>query len=368
MNQNTHLPNLLADLNVIELSDGRIRVKATGINPETGMIYKELGTVIGKPFTKKFRENAVRNAIKSLEDKYLAVFGDETATEQDMRDAFELVSASVIYDHLRLSPMWHSDSTNKQAVTFFKRNVLPLILPFANSSARMFLPSDRDEIEQTLIADAEQRNGGKYASAVDATHTRLQQADIIYSHMQDRDYRLPDLRLSSNEPHPRAPLPEQLKFLPRSVLSTFYQRLYDLIETDPRLVFFAVFVIFGLRPAEAAARKPSDIVWRETYCCAEVSSQERGGLLDSRLKNEYSRRIIIIPYWGMYILKRCCELIGEDYPSDNHSMNIAVQCAEQVKQILMLAGCSKMILQETVSYCYPIKSFVSLPGAKPWNC
>ena len=176
----------------------------------------------------------------------------------------------------------------------------------------MFLPSDRDGIEKTLTADAEQRNGGKHDSAVDATRFRLRQADIIYSHMQDKDYRLPDLRLSSNEPHPRAPLSEQLKFPPRSVLSTFYQRLYDL--------------------------------------------------------NEYSRRIIIIPYRGMYILKRCCELIGEDYPSDNRSMSIAVQCAEQVKQILMLAGCSKMILQETVSYCYPIKSFVSLPGAKPWNC
>ena len=151
----------------------------------------------------------------------------------------------------------------------------------------------------------------------------------------------PELRLSSDEPYAHAPKAEQIQFIPLALWSM----ISALVESAPKFVFFMVFVLHGLRPAEAAARKPSDIIWFNTYCIAEVKTQERNGKLDTRLKNEYSRRWIVISYWGMCLLKRCCELIGEDYPQDDEAMNNAVECTLRAKQMLIECGMSTDMME-----------------------
>lgn len=342
----TTISNLVADVTFKELKDGHFRVVAVGVNPEDDTKYTELGTVTSKPYSRKRRELAVNEVRTKLENSYLELYSGRPASEEDLRAAFAHVKEAVMADHMHLSPRWKHKSTNEAAVVFFERNVLNLILSFADPAKRMFLPSDRDAIEQALVEIAERRNDHDRDKAVEAVRKRLRDADIIYAHMRDQDDRLPELRLSSDAPFTPAPKPEQVKFLPRPVLARFYRLLFKLAEKVPRFVFFCIFVVYGLRPAEAAARKPADIVWHETYCTAEVSSQERNGKLDPKLKNEYSRRVIIISYWGMQLLRRCCDRIGENYPHDENAMNIAVDCAKRVKELLMECGCGEGILTE----------------------
>ena len=340
----TSIPDLVANVTVKECGEGRIRALATGINPEDDMEYLDLGRVSSKPYSRKRQEIAVNEVRTKLETIYKDFYGNIPASAEDMKAAFDQVKDAVMHDHMHLHPRWTHDSTNKGAIVFFERNTLSYLLPFADPSKRMFLPSDREAIEQALIEISKNRNGHDHARAVESVQKRLREADIIYSHLQDRDNRLPKLRLSSDAPFTPVHKTEQIKYLPRGILMKFYLQLFDLVKKYPRFVFFCVFVVFGLRPAEAAARKPSDIHWEATYCTAEVSSQERGGFLDPQLKNKYSRRVIIISFWGMQLLKCCCEQIGKDYPHDERSMNIAVDCSLRVKRLLLECGCDETFL------------------------
>lgn len=342
----TSIPSLIADINVKELKDGRIKVVGIGRNPESDEQYKELGHVISKAVIRKYRELAVNTVINELERRYHNIFGLIPATPDDMRAAFVQVKGDVENGSIRLCPKWRALSTNMHALTHFERNTLELLLPYADPGNHMFLSSDRDAIEADMIAICERSNGGNEAAAKEAAHKYLKDADIIYNNMRDKNERLPEIRLSSDAPVVRAPREEQLKALPRALLTQFYSRLAELVETEPYKVFFAVFVIFGLRPAEAAARKPSDLVWYDTFCVAEVSSQEKNGKLDTRLKNEYSRRISIIPYWGKCLLSKCCQVIGANYPQDNQAMNSALECASWVKNLLLEIGISQSFIQD----------------------
>ena len=298
---------LIADVTIKVTKDGRIRATAIGRDPETETVYTELGKVTSKVYPWSRRETAINEAIHKLETVYYQHYGNATATAEDMVSAFKQVQDTVVNDGQRLSPRWKSASTNNIAIQYYERNVLPLLLPFADSSKRLYLASDRDAIEQTLIEATERRNGQDHERALESVHTHLREADIIYQHMLDRNSSLPEIRLSSDAPFTRAPKPEQIKYLPRHILLQFYKHLANIADEDPRFVLFAVSVVYGMRPAEAAARKPSDIYWAGTYCVAEVSSQERAGKLDPRLKNDYSRRPVIISYWGMRLLQRCCK-------------------------------------------------------------
>lgn len=69
-------------------------------------------------------------------------------------------------------------------------------------------------------------------------------------------------------------------------------------------------------------------------------------MLCDKLKNEYSRRIIIIPYWGKVLLERCCERIADNYPQDNHAMHCSKECSLWVKQLLIEIGVEEEYINE----------------------
>ena len=340
----TSIQNLLADITVKKTRKGLYYAIARGVDPETEKVYKQLGTVSSKKVSSMRIQFAINAVITKLEQRYLDFFGREPVTSDDMISAFNKLKDAVLNDNMRLSPKWTSPATNKAAIAYFERNVMDQILPYANSNDRMFLPSDRAQIEATLIAETEARRVD-HDGAVEISRRHLVEADIIYQHMREINDRLPELRLSSDEPYVRASKVEQIKFIPLSILGALCSMISGLVESAPKFVFFMVFVLHGLRPAEAAARKPSDIIWFSTYCTAEVKTQERNGKLDTRLKNEYSRRRIVISYWGMSLLKRCCEKIGEDYPQDDEAMNIAVECALRAKQMLIECGMTTNMME-----------------------
>ena len=345
----TKYPQLVAEITIKKLKDGRLRVKGTGIEPEESRPYEKLVPVTSKAVSEKRKQFGINEVIHKLEIAFEKNYGPGLADEKDMQKAFDTVKTKVLNDGFRLSPRWKSFSTNKSAISFFERHVLQLLLPFANQNNRQFLDSDRLSIRNTLENRLIRENREKVATeATAAAENRMVEASIIYAHMRDEDERIPELKLTSDASVAKFPKAEQLKSLPREMLMSFYSMLKSSLDDGDiehaKKVFFAVFVVFGLRPAEAAALKPNNIVYADTYCIAEVAAQERNGKLDAHLKNEYSRRIIIISYWGRCLLKRCEDIIGNDYPHDDNAMNSAVKCSRWTKDLLLQSGMDNTLI------------------------
>ena len=355
-NYSTHIPGLIAVVTIKELKDGRVRAEAEGIEPEDEKPYDKLGKVISKAVSSKRKQFAINEAIKKLEDLFFLRYGHKPADEDDMAQAFRTIKRRVLEEDFALSPGWTSKTTNEHAISFFERNILMLLLPFSNPEKRQFLDKDRLEIRNSLARryDKSKDTDDISTSALESAEKRMVEASIIYAHMQNEDERLPSLLLRSDAPVHKAPKKEQLKSLPRTVLIQFYKLLKEHVQEAAKnvtnetkkasaieiakKVFFAVLVIFGLRPAEAAGLKPNDIVYMKGYCIAEVSRQERDGMLDHRLKTNYSRRLIIISYWGHCLLKLCASVIGDNYPKDDCAMNNAVECSRWTKNLLIKSG------------------------------
>ena len=342
----TSIPALCAEIRIKELKDDCIRVVATAYRAEDETRIDEIGTVAGRKTSRKRKQHAINAAIQELEDRYVQVYGIQPLDKRGFLAAFDALEEAVTEQGLRLRSSWKSPQTNSKILTYTEKNIFPLIYPYLGPNSQLFLETDRQEIEDKLIQDYMQKNGGTKERARAKIRDRLDQADCVLANMRDFDHRIPLLHLCPQTPRDRVPSPEQAKDLPRKLLMLFYRRLRELVDSLPYFVFFAVMVIFGLRPAEAAARKPNEIVWHDTYCTLEVTSQERNGKCDKKLKNEYSRRIIIISYWGMCLLRMCCDRIGDDYPRDDVAMNSAVENAQRVKEMLIECGLESETMQQ----------------------
>lgn len=327
---------IIADLSAKEMKDDKVVVSGYAVRRDDESIVEEIGKVVGDPKNKKYKDLAINSAITKIVNAYNIYIGYQPPTQEDLVNTFANLRRDVLSDAmLVLYPRWKARATNENALTFFERNVLDLLKPFFGPNAKAFLPSDRDAIEGKLTETIAKRSRCSEESARENAQQRLRDADIIYSHLRERDSRFPDIRLAPAVPLKHQPKPEQVKYLPYNVLCKFYKIVKETAKTDPKFALFCVMVIFGLRPAEAAGRKPTDITWHDKFCTIKVDTQERGGILDPRMKNDYSPRVLIIPYWGKKILETCCREIGDDFPKDEHAMNIAVDCAARVKAILI---------------------------------
>ena len=342
----TQVPELVVDITVDEYKDNTVRVRGIGVNPETNVIYKDLGTAISKRVSRKRQTYQINYVRKGLESRYAARYGSVLADANLMQRAFDILRYRVEEDHYRLKPQWDKDSTNLAAIGHFDRNGLALLKPFADPNQRLFLECDRREIEDSLVNKVMRRNGGRQDAARVDAQNHLADWELILKRMREIDPRLPELNLVPAVRAKRVPPKEQVKYLPRPLLMKLYSKLKTLVAVAPKMVFFAILVIFGLRPAEAAACKPCNIRWHSTYCTLLVTHQEIKGMLCDKLKNEYSRRIIIIPYWGKVLLERCCERIADNYPHDNHAMHCSKECSLWVKQLLIEIGVEEEYINE----------------------
>ena len=335
----TKYPALNVDIKERMLKDGRVRISGTAICVEDQSEYADIVPYETKPVTLKRKNSAITEAITAIEARYLGTHMRKTLTGEDIRTAFASVAAKVA-DGMRLKPTWRASSTNKQVIQFFERNTLALVIPHL-ASGRMFLEEDREALLEQMTEICSRHGSADREAARENAVKRLEEAELILSHMRDCDALIPELSLAPAGFTTRAYRKEQIKMLPLPVLLAFFAALCCLIQQFPKEVFFAVLVTYGLRPAEAAGVKPSDLVWFSTYCVVPVQYQEVNGKLSDHLKNKYSARLVTISSWGMSILRECCALIGEDYPKDDRTMNSSPACAEWVKARLIEAGATE---------------------------
>lgn len=337
-------PELCVDIKEHRLKDGRVRITAAAIRAEDEAEYTDIAPYTTKPVSRKRINSAIAEAISIIEARFFESCGGEKLTEEAVNAAFKEVKTAV-ENGLHLKPSWKAPRTNGNAMLFFERNTLSLLMPLLLSE-HVLLDEDIEALREQMVAICSQHGSANMMIARENAMKHLEEAEIILAHMIDHDARIPDVKLISPDYSARAYREEQKKMLPLPVLQRFYRTLYAWVVKEPKKVFFAVLVIFNLRPAEAAGTKPSDIEWHDSFCGARIEHQEIDGKQSARMKNEYSRRRIIIPFWGMKLLQRCCELIGADYPSDDRAMNDAVVCAAWVKQLLIECGATEAQIAE----------------------
>lgn len=337
-------PELCVDIREQHMKDGRVRVTGTAIRAADDTEYLDIAPYQTKPVTYKRVNGAITEAIDIIASRYYETYGEGELTKEAFQKAFEAVEAAVQNGH-RLKPSWDSESTNNDVIRFFRRNTLLLICPKL-ISGRMFLEEDQRELQAEMTSICARHGSESDLAAQENAKKRLMQAEIVLSHMRDYDPRIPEVRLTSPDFSACPYRDEQIKMLPIPVLLRFYRELFSLVDNEPYKVFFAVLAVINLRPAEAAGTKPSDIFCYDSFCSIRVCHQEEAGKLTTRMKNDYSKRWVVATYWPMQILKRCCELIGDDYPADDSAMNCAAECAAWSKQLLIECGATETQLKE----------------------
>lgn len=338
---------LCVDIKERFLKDGRVRITATAISAEDVTEFENIASYVSKPVSLKRINSAIAEAIAVIESRYYDIYGEGELNEAAFCKAFDHV-ADDVNNGMHLMPDWDSASTNNDVIRFFRRNTLKLLIQVIVKT-RLFLEEDRDALYTEMTKICARHGSRSELAAQENASKRLKQAEIVLSHMRLYDARIPDIKLTSPEFIARARRDEQVKMLPIHVLRRFYRLLYSYVATDPKKVFFAVLVIFNCRPAEASGAKPSDIEWYDDFCCARINHKEINWTLSNKLKNSYSKRRIIIAYWGMHLLKQCCVSIGEDYPKDDKAMNNSVECAAWVKHLLIESGATEAQLKEISS-------------------
>lgn len=327
----------------------RARAKVSDVNDN---VIPEFGTFTSKPQLIKNQQLAVNEVIEKAEKRYQMIYGGTPATAEDLQNAFDAVVEAVESGALRIMPTWKQISTNKQELVHFSRHCLPILKEFINMNNDRFTDSDRRELYEHLVAEAEKNIRSKEAVKEKAkvlAEDRMEKYDAIYAHMRNQISKLPELSLKPGSHTKPTPAPEQVKSLPRRVLMRFYRRVKELVITDAKFAFFVILVIFGLRPGEAAARKPGDIKFYDKFCVVYVNSSVENGKIKKSLKNDFSRRLVVIAFWGMCKLKTCIDLIGDDYPKDDTPMNNANICASRVKELLLDCGAYEASLEEIAS-------------------
>lgn len=333
----TKYPDLFAALTYKNLPDGKTRVTAIPIHQDQSR-WSELAPYTTKPVTPSRLASAEAEAIARLVAAYENLYGTDVITADDIVKVVEAINNDVKSNNLRLRTTWAATSTNLMALLFFERNTLEQLKPYLVTSQRkQFFDSDRQSIEDNLTSICARHCGGDLDKAREAAQKHLAEADIILDHIRTR-CPVPDIKLSRDF-IVRADRDEQIKMLSLTVLATVYDTLpKDYLPSKPKIVFFAVLCIFGLRPAEAAGTLPCDILFFEDYCVVDVKHQEVDGLRSTRMKNPYSPRKVIIPLWGKTLLKQCVDLIGTNYPTDGTAMLKSADVAPLVKALLLKCG------------------------------
>lgn len=347
MYHRTKFSNLIVDIEVNDYKKDKHVARGIAINPVTGAKFDEIAPVRSKAVPKNRIYYAQREVLTKIEKQFSQLYGSKPANGELLETTFARLCDDVA-NGATVHYTWRSKNTNERALLYFKRNVLPLLVPFMDPS-RIMLDTDRLTIADSLVSECIKNSGGKALNPKENAYNHLYNAGIIYNRLRELEPRLPELQLSPELFIERSPRPEQLKSLPRPMLTRFFLKLTELAENEPYKVFFAIACVMGCRPAEAAALKPNSIIWygqNEQFCVAMINGQEQKGKIIHELKNEYSRRTIIIPYWGRALLSKCCEAIGENYPKDDQAMNVASNCAKWVKDLLIKCAGNDLKVKE----------------------
>lgn len=324
MYYSTSLPDLVVEIKATPRHDGSYTIVGHAIDRETDARIEDLAP-IRRMARSKGQLPAVRNQIISTLTRRYETLHHSTDPPGDIMTEIKSALTQLqqeVAGGMRLTPRWAAESTNAAALKYFTRNTINILKPYLTGE-REYLPSDCADIELALTVSVSKTSpdniipteGEPFDSSTLPGSTkilvkrRLDEANVIMARLEELIPQLPHFRLECTFEGEGAILPEQRKSLPHDVFRTFIKKLESRIDTHPDLVFCAVHMVYGCRTGEAAARIPEDVTLYDDFAVAKIISQEIDGLRTARLKTHYSRRTIVISYWGRTTLARCIALL-----------------------------------------------------------
>lgn len=265
------------------------------------------------------------------------------ASSVELDDSLPMVIAyHRLVNHPEMLSGW-SEMTAHSALVQFQRQILPIISRFGSADYPIFTEADLDALKQNLM-ESIGKNGNSKGSAKINNRTMTQtlaQSQKIYDAMVRFDPTLPDISLSTSKIVRRIAT-EQMKALPPKVRAHFIQILRDRMQTEPLMVRQAVILVdLGPRTAESAAVIPDlDFVDIDGITSLYVAWQEKGGKRCPKLKSKNGYRYVPVSFWGLSMVAKCNEILGDDaIPSDTSNAPVTASAlAAWVKARLFDAG------------------------------
>lgn len=237
-----------------------------------------------------------------------------------------------------VSADWKSLDYTQNRLTYFRRNILPILLKFDVSDWSL------DDTNAILAEIVEAIMKKKQSSQHEETAKRTAQknlhaADLIYRAMRTYYPELPEINLRPLYAG-RSVLNEQIKALPHSVRKNFINLIEALIPEDPRLAFAAIFMVAcGLRTAEAAG------VWIDCFdnigdnlVSVNVKYQIKKGKRINILKSKNSYRLIPINTWGWAMINNCLNHLSNDPIYTDNMLCDPQRLSKKIKSLLLEAG------------------------------
>lgn len=217
---------------------------------------------------------------------------EKTSAESHLASVIDYIEQH----ELEVSDNW-GERYQRSNLIYFRNHIVPFL------SDRMDDWDEDEDVEalQKRIVDSilkKKRSSGHSDTAMKTAEKYLTAADTIYQYLTSIDQSLPKLSL-----HPsglgRGGQPEQLKSIPPQVRHKLAQRIVELVEEDPKMAVGAVLMYdAGLRPGEAAAVLPGQVVHSPSVTYVTVFYQAVDGKREPYLKTSNSYRLVPLTEWG----------------------------------------------------------------------
>lgn len=265
---------------------------------------------------------------------------------------------------LRFSILYNqrwSPQTNRAAITYFERQVLPKLNDLLQKQGTI-THADVDALFDALVQNAvdSKKSSGQSIVVRKSVERELSSAIRIYDEIRQNqpECELPELhfRVASRKSTPGT---EQVKSLPDPIrIKLAALLLYRLLPVGPAcglaLMFFG-----GLRTAETAAPRFGEITVCENYAIYTVCSQIRKQERDAKLKTDAAYRTIVLPYIFVAFYQKAvahlqslgysdAEIAEMPFVTDGTSLDLPIRppaLSEYIRKVLLLCGCSESFLE-----------------------
>lgn len=272
-----------------------------------------------------------------------------TLTDAPYTQAFNVLSPD-LYHQLFL-PSWRAESTKRQALSYFRQTMLPLLDHYG-------LEIDAISLNEILaqMKKAAEENANHTGNPYTANETVIRHAkDFNYMYAALRNL-LPEFGL----PELELPVPQKIKGSQKEQIKAFTVSmrirlaviLLRLISNG--LATGGVLMLTTMvRTAEACAPTFGDIVFYENYAVYGVLWQSRGTVRIANLKSDKSYRIVVLPKYAVDALQLRMAWLREQGYSETEILKMPVVSAPGdptvmadpkvlsafLKRLLMLLGC-----------------------------
>lgn len=265
---------------------------------------------------------------------------------------------------LRFSVLYNqrwSPQTNRAAITYFERQVLPELDGLLQKQGTI-TDSDVEALLMSLTQKAmdSKKSSGQPVIVKRSVERELSSALVVYREIQrdQPEYELPELRFYASDRKSTSGN-EQVKSLTDPIrIKLAALLLYRLPPVGPSCGL-ALMLFGGLRTAEAAAPRFGEITVCGNYAIYTVCTQVRKQDRDSRLKTDAAYRTIVLPYIFVAFFQKAVAHLRElgysdeeisEMPLVTDGVSLAMPIrppalSEYIRKALLLCGCSEGFLE-----------------------